>query len=66
LKSAVVIDSTTKLSKDYASAVDIYTVPVRVYVDGKEYRDDDTLLDLIMKTIEEGKNLETSLPLRMK
>ncbi|HPT58742.1 MAG TPA: DegV family protein [Fervidobacterium sp.] len=62
MKSAVVIDSTTKLSKDYVSAVDIYTVPVRVYVDGKEYRDDDTLLDLVMKTIEDGKNLETSLP----
>jgi len=62
LRSAVVIDSTTKLSKDYAPTVDIYTIPVRVYADGKEYRDSDEFLDVIMETIKEGKNLETSLP----
>jgi len=62
LKSAIVIDSTTKLRKNFSSDVDIYTVPVRVFIDDEEFQDSDGLTQKILESIKEDKKVETSLP----
>jgi len=62
LSSAIVIDSTTKIREGFSSVVDIYTIPVRVFIDDEEYFDTDDLTEKIVTAINEGKKLETSLP----
>lgn len=62
MKVAIVVDSTTKLREDFSSHVDIYTIPVRVFIDDEEFQDTDEIADKILSALNEGKKLETSLP----
>ncbi|WP_269446864.1 MULTISPECIES: DegV family protein [Fervidobacterium] len=59
---AVVIDSTTKLRKDFHTDIEIYTIPVRVFINGEELDDSDDITDKILGAIEKGEKVETSLP----
>ncbi len=64
MKSAIVVDSTTVLPDNLVPEVPIFVLPVRVYIDGKEYQDrEDISLQDIKTAIEENRLLETSLPL---
>ncbi|MGC8820819.1 MAG: DegV family protein [Fervidobacterium sp.] len=62
----IVVDSTTKLRKDFLKEIEnkisVKVVPVRVYIDDQEFEDSDEIFDKITKAIEENKKLETSLP----
>ncbi|ANE41138.1 MAG: DegV family protein [Fervidobacterium pennivorans] len=62
MKIAVVIDSTTKLRKDFHTDIEIYTIPVRVFINGEELDDSDDITDKILGAIEKGEKVETSLP----
>lgn len=67
MKYAVVVDSTTKLRKEFLKKiedkVEVVTIPVRVYIDDKEYEDSEEVSEEIIDALENEKKLETSLPL---
>ncbi|WP_448384800.1 DegV family protein [Fervidobacterium sp.] len=56
------MDSTTKLRKDFHTDIDIYTIPVRVFINDEELDDSDDITDKILGAIEKGEKVETSLP----
>ncbi|WP_082204734.1 DegV family protein [Fervidobacterium pennivorans subsp. shakshaketiis] len=62
MKTAVVVDSTTKLRKDFHTDIEIYTIPVRVFINDEELEDSDDITDKILEAIEKGEKVETSLP----
>lgn len=66
MKYAVVIDSTTKLRKEFAKEIldkiDVRVVPVRVYINQQEYNDSDELTSTIIEAIKNNEKVETSLP----
>ncbi len=64
MKSAIVVDSTTVLPDNLDPEVPIFVLPVRVYIDGKEYQDREEIsLQEIKNAMDENRLLETSLPL---
>jgi len=61
-KSAIVVDSTTPIPSWLDESVPVFSVPVRVYIDGQEYKDCLEIQDKIIQAINEDRNIETSLP----
>ncbi|ODN29781.1 fatty acid-binding protein DegV [Fervidobacterium thailandense] len=58
----MVVDSTTPLPGWLDESVPVFSVPVRVYIDGQEYKDQLEIQDKIIQAIKEERMLETSLP----
>ncbi|AMW32452.2 EDD domain protein, DegV family [Fervidobacterium changbaicum] len=56
------IDSTTKLRDDFRPNIDIYTVPVRVFINDQEFDDTEEITDKILEALNRGEKVETSLP----
>ncbi len=67
MKYVVVVDSTTKLRKEFLKKIEdkleVITIPVRVYIDDKEYEDSEEVSEKIIEALKDEKKLETSLPL---
>lgn len=61
-KYAVVVDSTTPIPENLVGVGDIYSVPVRVYIDDQEFKDSEDLRSAILDAIRNDRKLETSLP----
>lgn len=66
MKSAIVLDSTTKLRKEFlkeiSDKIDVRIVPVRVYINNEEFEDSDELSERIVEAIKNKEKVETSLP----
>lgn len=61
--AAFVVDSTADFPFDWNPPLDLYKLPLRVIVDGKEYRDGvDIDSEKLCTLIEKGHNVSTSLP----
>lgn len=61
MKYAVVVDSTTKLRKEFLKKiedkVEVITIPVRVYIDDKEYEDSEEVSEKIIEALKEEKKV---------
>lgn len=66
MKNAIVLDSTTKLRKEFlkeiSDKIDVRIVPVRVYMNNEEFEDSDELSERITEAIKNKEKVETSLP----
>lgn len=62
-KTAFVVDSTADFPTDWKPPLDLYRLPLRVIVDGKEFRDGvDIDVDKLCSLMKEHHNISTSLP----
>lgn len=50
------------MRKDFHTDIEIYTIPVRVFINDEELEDSDDITDKILEAIEKGEKVETSLP----
>lgn len=66
MKNAIVLDSTTKLRKEFlkkiADKIDVKIIPVRIYINDEEFEDSDELSERIAEAIKNKEKVETSLP----
>lgn len=60
---AIVVDSSMDYPEDYKWQVPVHILPLRLYIDGQEYRDRfDINVDQVYQYMLEGKKIVTSLP----
>ncbi len=60
---ALVVDSTIDKPENYICPLPLHILPLRIYIDGKEYRDRvDISEDELYEELENGKRVSTSLP----
>ncbi len=63
MNTAIVVDSTIDKPDDYVCPLPLFVLPLRVYIDGREYRDRlDIFEDQLYEEMEKGKRVSTSLP----
>ncbi|AEH51267.1 DegV family protein [Pseudothermotoga thermarum] len=63
MNCAIVVDSTIDIPEDYVCPIPLYILPLRIFIDNKEYKDRvDISCEEIYEELEKGKKITTSLP----